>query len=53
MNRISCTDSVGGQWLSGTAITALHVLEKVGFHGIIMDIVESAVVRSRQLGQIE
>jgi pyrroline-5-carboxylate reductase len=37
----------------GTAITALHVLEKVGFHGIIMDIVESAVVRSRQLGQIE
>ena len=37
----------------GTAITALHVLEKVGFHGIIMDIVESAVIRSKQLGQIE
>ncbi|MGW8194451.1 MAG: pyrroline-5-carboxylate reductase [Desulforhopalus sp.] len=36
----------------GTAITALHVLEKVGFHGIIMDIVESAVVRSKQLGKI-
>lgn len=35
----------------GTAITALHVLEKVGFHGIIMDIVESAVIRSRQLGE--
>lgn len=35
----------------GTAITALHVLEKVGFHGIIMDIVESAVVRSKQLGE--
>ncbi len=37
----------------GTAITALHVLEKVGFHGIIMDIVESAVIRSKQLGQVE
>jgi pyrroline-5-carboxylate reductase len=37
----------------GTAITALHVLEKVGFHGIIMDIVEAAVTRSRQLGQME
>lgn len=37
----------------GTAITALHVLEKVGFHGIIMDIVESAVIRSRELGKVE
>ncbi|MGB3212590.1 MAG: pyrroline-5-carboxylate reductase [Desulforhopalus sp.] len=37
----------------GTAITALHVLEKVGFHGIIMDIVESAVIRSKQLGEVE
>lgn len=37
----------------GTAITALHVLEKVGFHGIIMDIVESAVNRSKELGKIE
>jgi pyrroline-5-carboxylate reductase len=35
----------------GTAITALHVLEKVGFHGIIMDIVESAVERSKELGR--
>ncbi len=35
----------------GTAITALHVLEKVGFNGIIMDIVESAVNRSRELGK--
>jgi pyrroline-5-carboxylate reductase len=35
----------------GTAIHALHVLEKVGFHGIIMDIVESAVIRSKQLGE--
>jgi pyrroline-5-carboxylate reductase len=35
----------------GTAITALHVLEKVGFHGIIMDIVESAVKRSQELGE--
>ena len=37
----------------GTAITALHVLEKVGFHGIIMDIVESAVIRSKELGKVE
>lgn len=37
----------------GTAITALHVLEKVGFHGIVMDIVESAVIRSKELGQAE
>jgi pyrroline-5-carboxylate reductase len=37
----------------GTAITALHVLEKFGFHGIIMDIVESAVVRSKELGKLE
>ena len=37
----------------GTAITALHVLEKVGFHGIIMDIVESAVNRSKELGKLE
>lgn len=37
----------------GTAITALHVLEKVGFNGIIMDVVESAVKRSRELGKTE
>ena len=37
----------------GTAITALHVLEKVGFHGIIMDIVESAVNRSKELGKLQ
>ncbi len=37
----------------GTAITAIHVLEKVGFHGIIMDTVESAVNRSRQLGKVQ
>ncbi|MCP4341049.1 MAG: pyrroline-5-carboxylate reductase, partial [Desulfobulbaceae bacterium] len=37
----------------GTAITAIHVLEKVGFHGIIMDVVESAVIRSKQLGEME
>jgi pyrroline-5-carboxylate reductase len=36
----------------GTAITALHVLEKVGFHGIIMDIVEAAVNRSKELGKL-
>jgi pyrroline-5-carboxylate reductase len=37
----------------GTAITAIHVLEKVGFHGIIMDVVESAVKRSKELGKLE
>lgn len=37
----------------GTAITAIHVLEKVGFHGIIMDVVESAVIRSKQLGEVK
>lgn len=36
----------------GTAITALHVLEKVGFNGIIMDVVESAVNRSKELGKL-
>jgi pyrroline-5-carboxylate reductase len=36
----------------GTAITAVHVLEKVGFQGIIMDVVEAAVIRSKQLGKI-
>lgn len=35
----------------GTAITALHVLEKVGFHGLVMDIVEAAVKRSEELGK--
>ncbi len=37
----------------GTAITAIHVLEKVGFHGIVMDVVESAVIRSKQLGDVK
>lgn len=37
----------------GTAITAIHVLEKVGFHGIVMDIVESAVNRSKELGKVK
>lgn len=35
----------------GTAITALHVLEKNGFHGLIMDVVEAAVKRSEELGK--
>jgi len=37
----------------GTAITAVHVLEKVGFQGIIMDVVESAVNRSKELGNMQ
>lgn len=37
----------------GTAITAVHVLEKVGFHGIVMDVVESAVNKSKELGKVK
>lgn len=38
---------------AGTTISAIHVLEKFGFHGIVMDIVESAVNRSKELGKEE
>ncbi len=34
----------------GTTISALHVLEKSGFNGIIMDAVEAACKRSHELG---
>ncbi len=36
----------------GTTIAGLHVLEKAGFNGIIMDAVEAATDRSRILGKI-
>jgi len=36
----------------GTTIAGLHVLEKAGFSGIIMDAVEAATERSRILGKI-
>ncbi len=34
----------------GTTIYGLHVLEKAGFHGILMDAVEAATRRSKELG---
>lgn len=34
----------------GTTIAGLHVLEKAGFRGIIMDAVEAATLRSKTLG---
>ena len=35
----------------GTTISGLHVLEKGGFRGLIMDAVESATQRSKELGK--
>jgi len=35
----------------GTTIAAQHVLERSGFKGIIMDAVEAAVTRSKELGK--
>lgn len=36
---------------AGTAIAALHVLRREGFQAMIMDAVEAATFRSRELGQ--
>lgn len=36
----------------GTTIAGLHVLERAGFRGVIMDAVEAATNRSRELGEI-
>lgn len=36
----------------GTTIAGLHQMEKAGFQGIIMDAIEAATDRSRQLGQL-
>jgi pyrroline-5-carboxylate reductase len=35
----------------GTTIHGLHVLEKAGLHGILMDAVETATKRSKELGE--
>lgn len=35
----------------GTTISGLHVLEKAGFSGIVMDAVEAAATRSMELGK--
>jgi pyrroline-5-carboxylate reductase len=36
----------------GTTIYGLHVMEKAGLHGILMDAVEAATKRSKELGEI-
>ena len=36
----------------GTTIAGLHEMERAGFQGIIMDAVEAATNRSRELGEI-
>lgn len=36
----------------GTTIYGLHVLEKAGFQGILMDAVEAATGRSKELGEL-
>jgi pyrroline-5-carboxylate reductase len=36
----------------GTTIAGLHAMEKAGFQGIVMDAVEAATSRSRELGEI-
>ena len=35
----------------GTTVYGLHVLEKAGFQGILMDAVEAATRRSKELGE--
>jgi len=35
----------------GTTIQGLHVMEKAGLHGILMDAVEAATQRSKELGE--
>ena len=35
----------------GTTIAGLHEMEKAGFQGIVMDAVEAATKRSRELGR--
>ena len=37
----------------GTTITALHSLEKNGFRGCLIDAVEAATLRSRELGMFQ
>lgn len=36
----------------GTTIAGLHAMERAGFQGIIMDAVEAATLRSRELGRL-
>ncbi len=49
-NPIKLRDNVTSP--GGTTIEAVHILEKAGFSGIIMDAVEAASNKSRELGKI-
>lgn len=46
-NPISLRDRVTSP--GGTTITALHVLERAGFSGIIIDAIEAAAIKSKEL----
>lgn len=49
-NPIKLRDNVASP--GGTTIEAIHVLEKAGFSGIIIDAVEAAALKSKELGKI-
>jgi pyrroline-5-carboxylate reductase len=36
----------------GTTIYGLHVMEKAGLHGVLMEAVEAATKRSKELGEM-
>ncbi len=48
-NPIKLRDQVASP--GGTTIEAIHVLEKAGFSGIIIDAIEAAVLKSKELGK--
>lgn len=48
-NPIKLRDNVASP--GGTTIEAIHVLEKAGFSGIIIDAIEAAALKSKELGK--
>lgn len=48
-NPVKLRDQVASP--GGTTIEAIHVLEKAGFSGIIIDAVEAAALKSKELGK--
>lgn len=48
-NPIKLRDQVASP--GGTTIEAIHVLEKAGFSGIIIDAIEAATLKSKELGK--
>lgn len=48
-NPVKLRDQVASP--GGTTIEAIHVLEKAGFSGIIIDAVEAATLKSKELGK--